>query len=48
MSCPDIAFETTFLQTLDKVNHYEVSGNTILLKDDNDVLLIVKEQTTTY
>jgi heat shock protein HslJ len=44
MSCPDIAFETAFLQTLDKVNRYEVSGNTILLKRDNDVLVILKEQ----
>jgi len=44
MSCPDISFETTFLQTLDKVNRFEVSGNTILLKRDNDVLVIVKEQ----
>jgi len=44
MSCPDIAFETTFLQTLDKVNRFEVSGNTILLKRDNDVLVIVREQ----
>jgi heat shock protein HslJ len=44
MSCPDISFETVFLQTLDKVNRYEVSGNTILLKRDNDVLVILKEQ----
>jgi heat shock protein HslJ len=44
ISCPDIAFENTFLETLDKVNRYEVSGNTILLKDENHVLLIVKEQ----
>ena len=44
MSCPDLAFENTFLETLDKVNHYEVSGNTILLKNHDDVLLIMKEQ----
>ena len=48
MSCPDISFETTFLQTLSKVNRYEISGNTILLKNDNDVLVIVKESNQTY
>src|SRR5262245_42535860 len=44
MSCADISFENTFLETLDKVNRYEVSGNTILLKHGDDVLLIVQER----
>ena len=44
MSCPDIAFEVTFLATLNKVNRYEVTGNTMLLKDDNEVLLILERK----
>jgi heat shock protein HslJ len=44
MSCPDIAFETAFIHALEKVNRYEVAGNTILLKNDDDVLVIVREQ----
>ena len=42
MACADINFETTFLSTLDKVNHFEQKDNTtMLLKDGNEVLLIL-------
>ena len=44
MSCPDLAFETTFLSMLNKVNRYEVTGNTMLLKDDNEVLMILERK----
>jgi len=44
MSCPDIAFESAFLQAMGRVNRYEVADNTILLKKDDDVLVIVREQ----
>jgi heat shock protein HslJ len=42
MNCPDIAFENTFLSLLEKVNKYEVQNNTMLLKDDNKVLVMLK------
>ena len=48
MSCQDISFENAFLQTLAKVNRYEISGNTILLKNDNRVLIILKEKERSY
>lgn len=44
MSCDDIAFETAFLSTLDKVNRFETNGNTMLLKDGNDVILILQSK----
>lgn len=39
MSCSDIAFENTFLSTLGKVDHFKVDGNTLLLKDGNDIVM---------
>lgn len=39
MSCPDIAFETTFLNTLSQVDRFEVNGNILVLKDNKDILL---------
>lgn len=39
MSCSDIAFENTFLSTLSKVDHFKVDGNTLLLKDGNDIVM---------
>jgi heat shock protein HslJ len=39
MSCEDISFETTFLNTLADVNKYEVQGNALLLKHNRDVIL---------
>jgi heat shock protein HslJ len=44
MSCPDIAFETTFLSTLSEVNRYESNGTQLLLKDRNKVLLILQSR----
>ena len=44
MSCPDIAFENTFLATLNKVNRYEINGSTLLLKDGNEILLILERK----
>jgi heat shock protein HslJ len=42
MSCPDISFETTFLSTLNSVDHYTVEDNGLFLKDGNKVLLVFK------
>jgi len=39
MSCEDMAFENTFLSTLNSINHYEQRGNDLLLKRKNEVLL---------
>jgi heat shock protein HslJ len=44
MSCADIAFENTFLALLNKINRYEVTGTTMLLKDGNEVLLILERR----
>ena len=44
MSCPDIAFENTFLALLNKTNRYEITGTTMLLKDGNEVLLILERR----
>jgi heat shock protein HslJ len=44
MACPDLAFENTFLETLGKVNRFEISDNNMLLKDDNKVLLILQRR----
>lgn len=44
MACPDLAFENTFLETLGKVNRFEISDNSMLLKDDNKVLLILQRR----
>jgi heat shock protein HslJ len=39
MSCEDISFENTFLNTLADVNKYEIQGNALLLKHGRDVIL---------
>jgi heat shock protein HslJ len=44
MSCPDISFENTFLDALNKVNRYEVNDNVMLLKDEGKVLLMFRER----
>ncbi len=44
MSCPDIAFENTFLAALSEVNRFEILDNNMLLKDDNKVLLILQRR----
>ena len=44
MSCPDLAFETTFLNALGEVNRFEIDGSNMLLKNDNKVLLILQRR----
>jgi heat shock protein HslJ len=44
MSCADIAFENTFLAQLNKINRYEITGTAMLLKDGNEVLLILERR----
>jgi len=44
MSCPDIAFETTFLDLLGQVDRHEVTGDLMLLKDEGKVLLMLKRR----
>ena len=39
MACADINFETTFLATLNSINHYSVEDNSIFLKDGTKVVL---------
>jgi len=41
MSCEDIAFENSFLSTLNRVDRYEVRGNDLLLKRRKEVLLVL-------
>ena len=40
MSCEDIAFENTFLSTLNNVDRYEVKGDNLLLKRKREVVLV--------
>lgn len=44
MSCNDIEFENTFLNILNSVDRYEVSGNDLLLKRKREVVLVLKTQ----
>jgi heat shock protein HslJ len=44
MSCPDIAFETTFLNTLKDVDRYEIDGNQMKLKDGKKVVLVLQSR----
>ena len=44
MSCEDIAFENTFLATLNQVNRFEMLDNSMLLKNDNKVILIFQRR----
>src|SRR5215212_2768421 len=41
MSCDDIAFENSFLSTLNSIDRYEVRGNDLLLKRKKEVLLVL-------
>ena len=41
MSCADMAFENSFLSTLNRVDRYEVKGNDLLLKRKREVLLVL-------
>jgi len=40
MSCPDLAFENTFLETLRDVDHYEMENDRLMLKDGRKVVLV--------
>jgi len=42
MSCNDIEFENTFLSTLSSIDHYEVSGNDLLLKKNKETRLVLR------
>ena len=44
MSCADINFETTFLNTLKDVDRYEVDGNQMKLKDGRKVILVLQSR----
>ncbi len=44
MSCPDIAFETTFLDAMSNVDRFEVNNDVMLLKDRNRVLLMFRSR----
>lgn len=46
MSCPDIAFENTFLSAINEVNRFEVDGENLLLKDDNEILIILRRRSS--
>lgn len=42
MSCPDLAFEESFLKTLATVDHYAVVEQALLLKKGNEVVMKLK------
>ncbi|MBC7948220.1 MAG: META domain-containing protein [Chitinophagaceae bacterium] len=44
MSCPDIAFETAFLEALNAVDRYDTEENSLFLKDGNKVMMILKSR----
>jgi heat shock protein HslJ len=44
MSCADIAFETTFLETLNSVKRFETEGNRLILKDSDKRVLVFEGQ----
>jgi heat shock protein HslJ len=44
MSCPDIAFETTFLDAMNQVDRFEVNDDVMLLKDGSKVLLMFRQR----
>ena len=41
MSCEDVAFENSFLSTLNSVDRYEVRGNDLVLKRKKNALLVL-------
>lgn len=42
MSCNDIEFENVFISTLNNIDHYEATGNKLLLKRKQEVLLVLR------
>ena len=44
MSCNDIDFENTFLNTLGTVDHYEIRGTDLVLKDRRETVLVLRSQ----
>ena len=44
MSCGDIAFESTFLDLLNRVDRFEQKGNDLLLKRKKEVLLVLNSR----
>ena len=44
MSCEDIAFESTFLDLLSKVDRFEQKGNDLFLKRKKEVLLVLNSR----
>jgi heat shock protein HslJ len=41
MSCSDIAFENTFISTLNTVDRYEMEGNNLRLKNRRETVLVL-------
>jgi heat shock protein HslJ len=46
MSCSDIEFENTFLNTLSSIDRYEVRENQLLLKKNKETRLVLRSRTT--
>lgn len=46
MSCNDIEFENTFLNILGSVDHYEIRGNDLVLKDRRETVLVLRSQSS--
>ncbi len=44
MSCPDISFETTFLELLNDVDGYEVEDSRMVLKDGRKTVLTLQRR----
>lgn len=42
MICPDIELENTFVSSLQRVNHYQIEGERLLLLDRNNVLATLR------
>ena len=42
MACNDLAFETTFLESLGNVNRFEMNGGDLYLKNNREILLILR------
>jgi len=39
MACPDLAFETKFLESLGTVDNYSMEGNSMLLKKGKETVM---------
>lgn len=44
MACADIAFENTFLETLARVDRYDLKNEDLILKDGRSVVMILQER----